>query len=148
MKDYLKSLGLNSTPLKISTKWNSVRTSKITLDYPKYNTIEEINSYVNKTISYKSDNIDYWQTPDETLSSKTGDCEDYVILKRAMLKRLGIDSMMLVGFDVAYRINHAILLVDDKVLDNVTDKILKLKDIQFIPKVAYGDDSEYLVWRD
>ena len=36
---------------------------------------------VNSIIGYKSDDIDIWQTPDETLELGVGDCEDFAILK-------------------------------------------------------------------
>jgi predicted transglutaminase-like cysteine proteinase len=57
---------------------------------------------------------DYWATPNETLRHLAGDCEDVAILKMALLLRLGIpaDQMFLtVGYDLAFRTGHAVLVV-------------------------------------
>jgi predicted transglutaminase-like cysteine proteinase len=35
---------------------------------------------------------DYWQTPEETLSYSTGDCEDFAILLCFLLRAYGIDA--------------------------------------------------------
>lgn len=45
------------------------------------NELAKINNSVNSQIQYKSDESDYWQTPNETETLKTGDCEDFAILK-------------------------------------------------------------------
>lgn len=44
------------------------------------NSLFELNSWVHNNIEYKRDIYEYWQTPSETLSRGTGDCEDMVIL--------------------------------------------------------------------
>lgn len=47
------------------------------------NDVEEIKSIIlqtNKDLIYKDDVIDYWQPADMTRTTKTGDCEDFVIL--------------------------------------------------------------------
>lgn len=48
--------------------------------------LQEVNSTVNKLLTYKVDPTDHWQTPQETLALKTGDCEDYALLKAYILK--------------------------------------------------------------
>lgn len=70
-------------------------------------------------IAYKEDRQlygmeDYWATPNETLQRLAGDCEDVAILKLALLQRLGIppENMFLtVGYDLALRSGHAVLVV-------------------------------------
>lgn len=57
---------------------------------------------------------DYWATPNETLTHMAGDCEDVAILKMALLRRLGIspDQMFItIGYDMAFRTGHAVLVV-------------------------------------
>lgn len=47
---------------------------------PTCSTLKEIDNYVFNNIKYVHDNGDEWQTPEETLSKRTGDCEDMAIL--------------------------------------------------------------------
>ena len=54
--------------------------------------VRRIDNRVNNMIEYKFDDVDYWQTPEETLNLKTGDCEDYAILKWQMMVDAGINS--------------------------------------------------------
>lgn len=56
--------------------------------------IAQINNFVNRNIVYKSDILnykknDYWATPSEILQKRSGDCEDYAILKYALLLKSG-----------------------------------------------------------
>jgi len=43
--------------------------------------------YVCKTISYRSDNGEWWGFPAEVLSKRYGDCDDSTILLASMLRR-------------------------------------------------------------
>ena len=55
---------------------------------------DAIRDWVADNIDYKSDEEpwggDYWQTPEETLSYRTGDCEDFSILLCSLLRAYGI----------------------------------------------------------
>ena len=57
---------------------------------------DDIRDWVAINIAYKSDQQrwgeDYWQTPEETLSYHTGDCEDFAILLCSLLRAYGIDA--------------------------------------------------------
>lgn len=58
---------------------------------------DDIRDWVAINIDYKSDEErwdvdDYWQTPEETLSYSTGDCEDFAILLCSLLRAYGIDA--------------------------------------------------------
>ena len=57
---------------------------------------DDIRAWVADNIAYKSDKEqwgkDYWQTPEETLSYRTGDCEDFSILLCSFLRAYGIDA--------------------------------------------------------
>lgn len=58
--------------------------------------LEKVNEFFNN-VPYSSDIktygvTDYWATPFEFLARDRGDCEDYVIAKYFVLKRLGIPS--------------------------------------------------------
>lgn len=48
--------------------------------------------FVRDRIEYKSDPLDHWQTPRETLESMRGDCEDKAILLASILIAFGYDA--------------------------------------------------------
>ena len=57
---------------------------------------DDIRSWVADNIAYESDKEqwgkDHWQTPEETLFYRTGDCEDFSILLCSLLRAYGIDA--------------------------------------------------------
>ena len=66
----------------------------------KYKTVDRICKWIESNIEYKSDSEvwgvgDYWQTAEETLRLKTGDCEDFAILAYECLKSLGIEAKLI-----------------------------------------------------
>jgi hypothetical protein len=64
-------------------------------------------NWVKQNIHYTSESVDYWQSANETLTFKTGDCEDGAILLANMLLAVGISPM-----DVYLCVitNHAFML--------------------------------------
>jgi len=86
-------------------------------------------------VAYRTDEdnhgrLDYWSTPNETLSRSSGDCEDYAILKMALLARLGVPMTameIVVVKDTSRRLFHAVLSVAlegrSMILDNMTDAV-------------------------
>lgn len=57
--------------------------------------------WVSSNITYKSDTIEWyqyddWQSAEETLTKRTGDCEDFSILLGEFLERLDYETMMLI----------------------------------------------------
>jgi predicted transglutaminase-like cysteine proteinase len=62
---------------------------------PTQDGFDAIRDWVAANIEYKSDEEqwgveEYWQTPEETLSLHTGDCEDFAILLCTLLRAYGI----------------------------------------------------------
>jgi hypothetical protein len=52
---------------------------------PSYETYDELELWINRNIKYTTDEVqygylDYWATPEETLQSRKGDCEDMALL--------------------------------------------------------------------
>lgn len=98
--------------------------------------IEAVNAYVNARVRFVDDSVqfgvgDRWMAPSETLSRGRGDCEDYAIAKRAMLRAAGVadnDLYLVVLKDLTRRADHAVLVVRAAgrflVLDNGTDRIV------------------------
>ncbi|WP_161784965.1 transglutaminase-like cysteine peptidase [Hoeflea sp. BAL378] len=96
---------------------------------------EHVSMSVNRAVRYDTDarihgRLDYWSTPDETLARGAGDCEDYAILKMALLARLGVplSSMEIVVVkDTGRRLFHAVLSVslngEHLILDNMTNAV-------------------------
>lgn len=75
--------------------------------------IRETNTAVNEYLVYRSDNGDYWQSPEESLLYRTGDCEDYAILKADALGGGDIHVVQVAGQG-----HHAILYYQGYYLDN------------------------------
>lgn len=84
-----------------------------------------VDDFVNKSITYKLDSEafgkpDVWRRPSDTAKAREGDCEDYAILKMAMLRKQGFpnDKMWLMvgrqnidGFNLDPG-GHAVLMVE------------------------------------
>ena len=98
--------------------------------------IDAVNAYVNARVRFVDDTVqfgvgDRWMAPSETLGRGRGDCEDYAIAKRAMLRAAGVadnDLYLVVLKDLTRRADHAVLVVRAAgrflVLDNGTDRIV------------------------
>lgn len=113
----------------LSKKFRASIGNPVDLDLPNH--LKTINTYVNNLVDYFDDKDDDWQTPQQTLESRRGDCEDIVLLKRAILRAKGWRDdqlIMLVARDVVLNIDHSVLLVVDNgrvfMLDNFTNKII------------------------
>ena len=115
-----------------SAGWNSFKEGakgKTGLDLLRY-----VHTFWNK-FPYREDMLnwgveDYWAIPDEYLK-KSGDCEDYAIIKYFSLRQLGIpaDKMRIVVLrDTVRNLAHAVLVVymdnDAYVLDNLSSAVL------------------------
>ena len=93
--------------------------------------ITEVNRRVNTSVRAVSDrrqygHVDYWTLP----SKAGGDCEDYALLKKKELIRLGLDPAKLLLATVLdhSRTPHAVLIYrsskGDFLLDNLTDDVI------------------------
>ncbi|HEU0309754.1 MAG TPA: transglutaminase-like cysteine peptidase [Sphingomicrobium sp.] len=104
--------------------------------------LEAVNSYVNARVRFVDDRVqfgvaDRWMAPAETLTRGRGDCEDFALAKRAMLRAAGVpekDLYLVVLKDLSRRADHAVLVVRAAgrflVLDNGTDRIVDSSDVQ------------------
>jgi predicted transglutaminase-like cysteine proteinase len=90
-----------------------------------------VNAFVNSHIEYRTDAKDYWATPYETAMLKYGDCEDFVFLKMAMLYQIGvdIDDMQMLVVKNENNEFHAVLKIKKYIMDSVTPKILKDREV-------------------
>ena len=103
----------------------------IALSWERWTDLVRVNNWVNETIKPLTDIehrgvVERWSYPDDGY----GDCEDYVLLKRRMLMRLGFPREALLVTVVRNQKNqgHAVLTVTtdkgDYVLDNQNKNVL------------------------
>ena len=94
---------------------------------------------------------DYWATPAE-FSKKSGDCEDYAIVKYFTLKELGFpqNRLRIVALTSSLHNNqgHAVLVVyldnDAFVLDNLSDKVLSHSQIpHYNPQFSVNETGRW-----
>ena len=108
---------------------------------------DDIRDWVADNIEYMSDEEqrgvdDYWQTPEETLSLGTGDCEDFAILLCSLLRAYGIDAEQVyvtLGVDDE-RYTHA-FLIEDWYLGGEWREIEPQADAQPLPPGCRFEDS-------
>jgi predicted transglutaminase-like cysteine proteinase len=119
--------------------------------------LRAVNSRVNQAIRYANDRsvwgrFDHWASPGEVLARRTGDCEDFVILKMAALLSAGVParSMSLVVLKIRGKnVFHAVLAVSTSsgafILDNVTDRVLSDSSIRdYMPLYSLSADRAWL----
>jgi predicted transglutaminase-like cysteine proteinase len=118
--------------------------------------LEAVNSYVNSRVRFVDDRIQYgvadrWMPASETLGRGRGDCEDFALAKRAMLRVAGVpdkDLYLVVLKDLSRRADHAVLVVRAAgrflVLDNGTDRIVDSSDVQdYKPVLTFTAGNAY-----
>ena len=118
--------------------------------------LEAVNGYVNARVRFVDDRIqfgvaDRWLPASETLARGRGDCEDFALAKRAMLRAAGVpdkDLYLVVLKDLTRRADHAVLVVRAAgrflVLDNGTDRIVDSSDVQdYKPVLTFTAGHSY-----
>ncbi|MCX7631478.1 MAG: transglutaminase-like cysteine peptidase [Geminicoccaceae bacterium] len=93
---------------------------------------------------------DHWATPVEFLE-RSGDCEDYAILKYLSLRELGVPAQrmrMVVLRDTLRDLAHAVLAVHDGeqvwILDNVTDAVLRHDRLgHYVPYYSVNEEARW-----
>lgn len=118
--------------------------------------LEAVNSYVNGRVRFIDDRVqfgvaDRWMAASETLSRGRGDCEDFALAKRAMLRAAGVaekDLYLVVLKDLSRRADHAVLVVRAAgrflVLDNGTNRIVDSSDVQdYRPMLTFTAGRSY-----
>lgn len=98
--------------------------------------LDLINKSVNKYIRYTTENEDTWQLPFRTFQLKRGDCEDFALLKRALLQGGPYETKLAVVRRKADNQAHAVLFVEvqwegnthEYVLDNLSNTLLRVED--------------------
>lgn len=136
----LEREGVSKEPLRHSLPAYAAILAKLK-DQRKSLQIAQVNAMVNKLLRYREDSVlwntgEYWASPVESLTRRAGDCEDYAILKYALLRDLGVKDkdMRLVALrDTAARQHHAVLSVRTSgswmILDNRFSRVRFERDL-------------------
>lgn len=164
--DIFNSVALSIGRSPLSARWNQVAGAGVTGAAFAYaaslrgrdtiSKLEAVNSYINARVRFVDDRMqfgvtDRWLTASETLSRGRGDCEDYAIAKRAMLRAAGFadkDLYLVVLKDLTRRADHAVLVVRAAgrflVLDNGTNRIVDSSDVQdYKPVLTFTAGHSY-----
>ncbi|MEM8540504.1 MAG: transglutaminase-like cysteine peptidase [Pseudomonadota bacterium] len=119
--------------------------------------LQTVNSVANNAIKFAPDsNVykkkDHWASANQTISVGYGDCEDYAILKYAMLLEAGVpaSSMSLIVLkDTDRNLYHAVLAVSTNkghlILDNVAKDVYRDTSIShYQPLFSFSDDRSWI----
>ena len=119
--------------------------------------LSRVNAWVNRNIAYRDDSAqfgtsDYWADARMTLRSRTGDCEDYAILKMQMLAAAGVareDMMLTLARDTLRRNDHAVLLVKHNgawvMLDMTNNKLAPAAaDYGYRPIMSFAANQRFI----
>ena len=123
---------------------------------PASERLNAINARVNQRLRYVIDQIadgvpDYWQTPLETVTRGTGDCEDYAILKYYLALHAGIthqELALVIGRIVSTGELHAVMVAQSergwRLLDNRVNNVIDLGGRADLGAIFFVDVSS--VW--
>ena len=133
-------------PMRV--KWNAVRDS---LDAPSLplTPISDLNQIINRKITYTGEPVgaDVWQTPMQTWTSASGDCEDYAILKYALLKatipvRVVVGEIKSIAGNRPHAWCAAYVANEWHALDSMFSQLIPVSEyINWLPICAMHDDS-------
>lgn len=164
--DVFNSVALSIGRSPLDARWNRVSGAGVAGSAAAYASslrgegiiakLEAVNSYVNARVRFVDDRIqfgvaDRWMAASETLARGRGDCEDFALAKRAMLRAAGVpdkDLYLVVLKDLSRRADHAVLVVRAAsrflVLDNGTNRIVDSSDVQdYKPMLTFTASSSY-----
>ena len=172
--DVFNSVALSIGRSLLDSRWNQVSGAGVggnarafaasLRDYDVLAKLEAVNGYVNARVRFVDDRVqfgvaDRWQRPSDTLARGRGDCEDFALAKRAMLRSAGVsdkDLYLVVLKDLSRRADHAVLVVRAAgrflVLDNGTDRIVDSSEVSdyrpMLTFAAYGRSYTHGYRRD
>ena len=91
-----------------------------------YTTPKAVADFLHQTFTFQRDEelfgeTDRWQPPEEFVTRKAGDCEDYALLARALLRRNGIEAYVFSVFGKEAYAHTVCVFVDDRGRYHVID---------------------------
>ncbi len=164
--DIFNSVALQIGRSPLDARWNNISSAGVSGAASGFATslrgqgtiakLEAVNNYVNARVRFVDDRVqfgttDRWLTASETLARGRGDCEDYAIAKRALLRAAGVpdkDLYLVVLRDLTRRADHAVLVVRASgrflVLDNGTNRIVDSSDVSdYRPMLTFTAGHTY-----
>lgn len=122
-RTFLAALGVGALRVEAlpPTEWQSAVAELARV--PREAQPSAVNAWWNLRLAFVEDPQDVWQTPQESLTQRKGDCEDFAFAKYSMLRQLGWKPPKL---RLAYgrvsnggrQIPHMVALVDTETLDD------------------------------
>ena len=131
------------------------KTERLVLNNENWNDINQVNTFVNSSIRPASD-IDLYHTTEYwTYPTTAGDCEDYVLLKKRLLVKLGFnpDELLITVLLDEHGEGHAVLSVitkdADLILDNRRNEILSANqtNYRFLKRQSQHDPKQWVSLR-
>jgi predicted transglutaminase-like cysteine proteinase len=128
------------------------RTRQLAMDPERWNLLFQVNAYANGKIAPVSDQELYGEAEHWTYPVDAGDCEDYVLLKKRYLERLGFPAetlLITVVLDEKQE-GHAILTVvtdqGEFILDNRRNDITRWSDTKytFLKRQSQSDPKQWV----
>ena len=108
-------------------------------DFNELHTIDDIRTYLNDKIKYRSDKTEYWSTTKETLTKGYGDCEDYAIAFMNIYYVVFNEKCDLAAVHTKQRtvvqggfVNHALILLPNDILISPRSNMKVHEEIKFI----------------
>ena len=112
-------------------------------------------TWLEEDFHYRLELPDKWQTPQETIDSKAGDCEDFALLASAFLNQMGIPNDVVILKFAGLNVSHAICLwkdgtgsynfISDRKLQLTGEPDIKKAIGKFYPdckKIIFSDSSK------
>jgi hypothetical protein len=141
---------LNSDKMQDYYYYSKLKLSLSDIIYPSLEDLDAITKYVRLNVRYVADPNDVWQSPAQTMSLGSGDCEDKSILFMEILyKSLGIKANLIIVDTNQYRgkavvsggsINHAMIEINGKPFEPQTG----LYEPNAIVKYRYTFDEVFI----
>lgn len=125
-------------------KWESVKDASLCSPIDGVFDPATAHAWARKNIRYQREPIDEWSAPALTIKRGYGDCEDFVLLERALLLAAGWKSpiYMLIAHDLLAREDHALLITQGEILDCRVPRIIPLAAFaDYRPIYAFSDDG-------
>lgn len=146
---------LCATP--IMRRWQEILSRRGELSRDPLSALQAVNALVNSSVRYVRDIDalgleDQWASPLDTVRRGIGDCEDYALLKMAMLTSLGFEPgslQLVVGILDVRKLGHSVLTVTTQgqvlILDNLSDGVQRDRDISdYRPLYSLGSEGAWL----
>jgi len=103
--------------------------------------------YMCKSVSYRSDNGEFWFFPDEVIRRRAGDCDDSAILLCSLLRNFYPADRVYVVAGIYRGLGHAWVELDGEVLEPTYTYAHPVPDPWNYKKlVAFNDQEVFEMW--